>query len=115
MNNELERLKQELEKYKQWINDLQNGMYINCVYCGHRYGTSDEVPCSMAEVLKKHVMQCENHPMSKLLTMCKKSSEVLREEMLHRVQLDGDVAYKDNEKLQELKSEIDQTIKEVEE
>lgn len=115
MNDEVERLKQELEKYKQWVADCQSGMYINCVYCGHRYGPSDEVPCSMAEVLKKHVMQCKKHPMSKLLIVCKKSSEVLREEMLHRVQLDGDSARKDNTILQRLKSEIDLVIKEVEE
>ena len=41
-------------------------MYINCVYCGHRYGPSDEVPASMADVLKEHVEQCPQHPMSAL-------------------------------------------------
>ncbi len=51
----------ELEK---WINDLQSGMYINCVYCGHRYGPNDEVPSSMADTLKEHIEQCPKHPMN---------------------------------------------------
>jgi len=41
-------------------------MYINCVYCGHRYGPDDEVPATMAEVLKEHIEQCPEHPMSAL-------------------------------------------------
>ncbi len=56
----------EIQKMQQWVNDLQSGMYVNCVYCGHRYGPADEVPVSMAEVLKQHVEQCPKHPMSKL-------------------------------------------------
>lgn len=56
----------ELERYKRWVDDLQSGMYINCVYCGHRYGPREDTPSSMAEVLKQHVEQCPEHPMSKL-------------------------------------------------
>jgi hypothetical protein len=56
----------ENEKLQQWINDLQSGMYINCVYCGHRYGPSSEVPAAMADVLKAHIEQCPKHPMSAL-------------------------------------------------
>ena len=55
-----------IEELRAWVNDLQSGMYINCVYCGHRYGPSDEVPASMADVLKSHVEQCPEHPMSQL-------------------------------------------------
>ena len=47
-----------------WVNDLQSGMYINCVYCGHRYGPNAEVPASMADVLKEHIEQCSAHPLS---------------------------------------------------
>ena len=61
-------------KLRQWIDDLQSGMYINCVYCGHRYGPQDKVPASMAEVLKQHIEVCPKHPMSKL----KKELEQLR-------------------------------------
>lgn len=56
----------EIDRLKTWIDDLQSGMYINCVYCGHRYGPQDNVPASMADVLKEHVEQCPKHPMSKL-------------------------------------------------
>lgn len=63
---EIVKLKAEVERLKTWVNDLQSGMYINCVYCGHRYGPQDKVPCSMAEALKKHIEQCPKHPMSAL-------------------------------------------------
>jgi hypothetical protein len=56
----------EIERLKQWVSDCQSGMYVNCVYCGHRYGPGDEVPSSMADVLKEHIEQCPKHPMSKL-------------------------------------------------
>ena len=56
----------EIDQLKQCINDLQSGMYINCVYCGHRYGPKDKVPATMADALKEHIEQCPKHPMSKL-------------------------------------------------
>jgi hypothetical protein len=61
-----ESIEQELARYRQWVQDLQAGMFINCVYCGHMYGPDDEVPASMADVLKEHVEQCPEHPMSAL-------------------------------------------------
>lgn len=57
---------QRIERLEQWISDCQAGMYINCVYCGHRYGPDDEVPAAMADVLKDHIAQCPQHPMSAL-------------------------------------------------
>ena len=54
----------ETERLQNWVNDLQAGMYINCVYCGHRYGPDDEVPATMADVLKEHISKCPEHPMS---------------------------------------------------
>ncbi len=57
-----------LERYKRWINDLQSGMYVNCVYCGHRYGPAKDTPVSMADALKAHIENCPAHPMSKLKT-----------------------------------------------
>ena len=53
----------EIEQLRKWTNDLQAGMYINCVYCGHRYGLDTEVPVSMADVLKEHIEQCPKHPL----------------------------------------------------
>lgn len=58
----------ELGQLRQWVSDLQDGMYVNCVYCGHRYGPKDQVPVAMAEALKRHVATCDKHPMAGLLT-----------------------------------------------
>jgi hypothetical protein len=68
---ELERLQAENARLQQWVADCQSGMYVNCVYCGHRYGPEDEVPVAMAEVLKQHIAICPKHPMSALLECCK--------------------------------------------
>lgn len=67
-------------KLRKWVDDLQSGMYINCVYCGHRYGPQSEVPANpflknsrMADALKAHIEVCPEHPMSRL----KKEHEAL--------------------------------------
>lgn len=58
------------QELRQWINDLQSGMYINCVYCGHRYGPNEEeIP---ADALRRHVAECPEHPMAKLIEKCKR-------------------------------------------
>lgn len=57
-------LEAENDRLEQWVNDLQAGMYVNCVYCGHRYGPEAEVPSTMADVLKEHIEQCPEHPLS---------------------------------------------------
>lgn len=67
MSGTIGDLRSEIERLQQWIHDLQSGMYINCVYCGHRYGPQDEVPATMADALKEHIAQCPKHPMSKVL------------------------------------------------
>ena len=56
----------DVDRLKHWVADCQSGMYVNCVYCGHRYGPSPETPVAMADVLKQHVEQCPQHPMSAL-------------------------------------------------
>jgi len=56
----------ERDRLQVWVNDLHSQMYVNCIYCGHRYGPRDEVPAAMADVLKQHIEQCHKHPMSKL-------------------------------------------------
>ena len=66
MNEYIDKLEAENESLKKWVNDLQSGMYINCVYCGHRYGPREGTPVSMADVLKEHIEKCPQHPMSKL-------------------------------------------------
>lgn len=59
-------LKAENERLVKWVDDLQSGMYISCVYCGHRYGPKDKVPYTMADALKQHIETCPKHPMSAL-------------------------------------------------
>ena len=58
---------EEIQRLQQWVSDLQSGMFVNCVYCGHRYGPDDgSTPVTMAEVLTEHVKVCPKHPMSKM-------------------------------------------------
>lgn len=67
-------VQQENERLQQWVSDLQSGMYVNCVYCGHRYGPEDKVPATMADALKEHIEICPRHPMyemKKMLEMAK--------------------------------------------
>lgn len=51
---------------EQWVSDLQSGIYVNCVYCGHRFGSDTETPVAFGEILKQHIAQCPKHPMNDL-------------------------------------------------
>lgn len=66
LNNQCIAVESEIVKYKQWVDDLQSGMFVNCVYCGHRYGPKETTPVSMADALKAHIEQCPSHPMAQL-------------------------------------------------
>lgn len=61
-------LESQNAEMEAWIDDLQSGMYVNCVYCGHRYGPKEDTPVSMADVLKAHIAKCPKHPMTGLRT-----------------------------------------------
>jgi len=65
---ELEEHKKEVERLNLWVRDLQDGGFVNCVYCGHRYGPSDSTPVALADALKQHVASCTAHPMAGLVT-----------------------------------------------
>ena len=67
----------ENERLHQWVDDLQSGMFVNCVYCGYRYGPRDSTPDSMADILRKHIEHCPKHPMSAL----KKENEALKRKL----------------------------------
>jgi DNA-directed RNA polymerase subunit RPC12/RpoP len=56
---------QEIQELRKWVDDLQSGMYVNCVYCGYRYGPKESTPTSMADILKEHIERCPKHPLSK--------------------------------------------------
>lgn len=66
---EIDALEADVAEARKWVNDLHSGMYVNCVYCGHRYGPKDEVPATMADALKAHIERCPKHPMSELRAM----------------------------------------------
>lgn len=34
--NTLIAARDEVSRLTKWVSDLQSGMYVNCVYCGHR-------------------------------------------------------------------------------
>lgn len=61
---EIEELKAEVGQFQSWVNGLQSGMYINCGYCGHRYGPNEDTPVAMADVLKAHIEKCPKHPLA---------------------------------------------------
>ena len=61
---EICKLTDEIKRLQSWVNDLQSGMYINYVYCGHRYGPRKDTPAIMADILKEHIEQCPQHPLS---------------------------------------------------
>lgn len=66
LEKENEQLRQKNARLQSQVNDLQSGMYINCVYCGHRYGPNPGTPVAMADILKQHIENCPDHPMSTL-------------------------------------------------
>lgn len=52
----------KIKRLEKWIDDLQSAMYINCVYCGHRYGPDTKTP--MRSTLEAHILSCPKHPLS---------------------------------------------------
>jgi len=79
MHNHIEDLEAKNKRLQQWVDDLHAGMFINCVYCGHRYGPDSETPHAMADILKEHVEKCPEHPMSHLKLENAKLREALEE------------------------------------
>lgn len=57
----------EIERLQKMVSDCQSGLYVNCVYCGHRYGPNESTPVSMADVLKAHIAKCPKHPLKAAL------------------------------------------------
>jgi len=66
-------------RLQTWVNDLHSQMFINCVYCGHRYGPNPGTPVSMSDILTTHIETCPEHPMSKLKTDNTRLTERIRE------------------------------------
>lgn len=70
-------LRGDVTRLKQHVQDLQQGMWVNCVYCGHRYGPQEDTPVALADLLKEHVEKCPEHPMSKLRDQARRDVEAL--------------------------------------
>ena len=60
----IDELERERDEARAWVNDLHSGMYVNCVYCGLRYGPTDKTAPTMTEQLTAHVEVCPKHPLS---------------------------------------------------
>lgn len=58
------RTEDRIAELEQWVADLQSGMYVNCVYCGHRYGPYEKANESPANILTAHIEQCPKHPLA---------------------------------------------------
>jgi len=56
---------EEIQNLRKWVGDLQDGMYVNCIYCGHRYPPG--TPESRDKYLYEHICTCPKHPLSKAL------------------------------------------------
>lgn len=78
LRSSMEQLVADNERLEQHVNDLQSGMYVNCVYCGHQYGPGEVTPVTMADALKAHIAQCPEHPMAKLVDVLKGASHALK-------------------------------------
>ena len=62
---EFNEMRAENKRLEAWIDDLQSEMYINCVYCGHRYGPNKgDHLVTMRKTLEKHIEECPKHPLS---------------------------------------------------
>lgn len=66
----------EIKRLEEWISDLHSNKYINCVYCGHRYGP-DTVPPSR-EILHEHITKCEKHPLCEALQLLKEQKAAVK-------------------------------------
>jgi hypothetical protein len=59
------RLVRECARLRMWVRDLHSGMWLNCAFCGHRYGPGDALEAStMIDALRAHIAQCPEHPMT---------------------------------------------------
>ena len=80
----LEEAWAEVERLQAWVNDLHSGMYINCVYCGHRYGPDPGTPVAMAEVLRQHIEKCPKHPLSAMKKRAEQAEAERDKQRRHR-------------------------------
>lgn len=90
--DQLEEVLNENEKLKMWISDLQSGMFINCVYCGHRYGPKDQMPATLvaADPVKVKALQAKISHLPKTMDL-KNIRRIFAEIYLDRPATDKEV------------------------
>ncbi|HEX6923783.1 MAG TPA: hypothetical protein VF167_00015, partial [Longimicrobiaceae bacterium] len=82
---QLEEARGEIARLTQWVHDLQSGMWINCVYCGHRYGPRESTAPTMQQALYEHVRVCPKHPLAAAERKITELEEQLRSKSLTEV------------------------------
>lgn len=66
---EIKELQAKNKELEIWIDNLQSGTVITCVYCGHIHSVQkNSHPLTVREALRKHIEICPKHPMSKSKT-----------------------------------------------
>jgi hypothetical protein len=85
-----DKLMEENKCLEAWIDDLQSGMYINCVYCGHRYGPNSgpntkDFNITMRKALEQHISECPKHPLSAAKAEIRKYREALTKMASQRI------------------------------
>ncbi len=80
-----DELIKENKRLEAWIDDLQSGMYINCVYCGHRYGPNSgpntlNFHLTMRKSLEQHIEECPKHPLSAAKKVIERLKTILKED-----------------------------------
>jgi hypothetical protein len=73
----MNELESRMAEMRRWVDDLQSHMFVNCVYCGHRYGPDPGTPVAMAEVLKRHIEKCPEHPLRAAMEKIEKLKDAL--------------------------------------
>ena len=68
---------EEIKELNNWINDLQAGMYVNCVYCGYRFSNPEVFP-TIQEVLHEHMENCSKHPLFKANQELKRLNSIIK-------------------------------------
>lgn len=52
------RAEASVARLRQWVEDLQGDCWVNCIYCGWRFGPMKELPFSTREVFTGHLKKC---------------------------------------------------------
>ena len=69
---------EEIKTLKGWINGLPQ-LYVNCVYCGHRFKPNPEVFPSQTDVVREHMEKCSKHPLFQANQKIKELKKVIEE------------------------------------